>query len=198
MIAGGAVKLQGSTVDLKGGSVVDVSGGALVATTGKFTYGAGGAVTLAAGRAYFAGNAPATLPVGGTLRLAATLKGYAGVGQAGGSLALTAPAINVMVPESAGAAAAATSASGRLGTHIRLLRSRGIQFVFVDGSWRGCRCRRRARACACAGLGGFRRPGGRDRPAGVELGKPCPAGRRSAPTRGCRRRSNWRWPRRVC
>lgn len=113
-IAGGTVKLQGNNLDLQTSSVVNVSGGTIVSTTGKLTYGAGGAMTLSGGRTYLAGSAPTALPVGGAVRLDTTLQGYAGVGQTGGALSITAPAITVAVPKTTTTPSVNTSETGML------------------------------------------------------------------------------------
>jgi filamentous hemagglutinin family protein len=95
-LAGNEVSLAGSSVSSSGAlleaSTLDVSGGAVISGTGKFTYGKGGNIQISAGKTVGGGFGSV---LGGALDIGAELKGYAGVGQNGGSLVLQVPAISI-------------------------------------------------------------------------------------------------------
>ena len=105
--AGGSVTLSGSAITLASGSLVDVSGGGTVGSSGKIAYADAGRISLSTGKTGF-GNV-----LGGSLRLAgASLQGYAGLGKAGGTLSLQAPAVTVQALT--GGEMAVTDATGKL------------------------------------------------------------------------------------
>jgi filamentous hemagglutinin len=85
---GGTISLTGYNVDIGEGSRLDVSGGVRVDNTAKATYGHGGGINIFAGQ-----DANARWLVGGSLRLAADLRGFSGA--TGGSLSLLAPLVHI-------------------------------------------------------------------------------------------------------
>ncbi len=86
--AGGKVSIASYSVDLEAGSSINVSGGVEDTTAGKLVYGAGGSISI------LAGNDPEiTSLVGGSLKLNATLQGYAGV--TAGALTVQAPRVQI-------------------------------------------------------------------------------------------------------
>lgn len=90
VLDGGSISISAYTTMLKEGGLIDVSGGASMDSVGKVNYGDAGSISIAAGRDI---NLSAVL--GGKLELGATLHGYSGAGAKAGSLAITAPAIQV-------------------------------------------------------------------------------------------------------
>ena len=90
VLAGGDVNINGYSVNLAEGSVIDVSGGARIDSFGKRTYGDAGSITIKAGQ-----DLSLTSVLGGSFTLGAELRGFAGMGAAGGSLAIQAPLIQI-------------------------------------------------------------------------------------------------------
>lgn len=84
----GAINLSGYNTTLQQGSKLDVSGGVAVNPAGRLSYGNGGAISIRAGQ-----DPGVDAVTGGSLLLGATLSGYSGA--RGGTLAVTAPAIQV-------------------------------------------------------------------------------------------------------
>lgn len=78
---GGAIRLEGYSVQLPAGSVLDASGGVYAFGRNKFSYGDGGSISILAGR-----DPDLATSVGGPLQLAGSLVAYSGV--TGGSLTL--------------------------------------------------------------------------------------------------------------
>ena len=90
LLNGGSVSIAGYSVQLEHGSRVDVSAGSRISKPGSVSYGNGGSLAISAG------VDPSIKTIhDGALKLGALLVGYGGVGANPGSMALTAPAINV-------------------------------------------------------------------------------------------------------
>jgi filamentous hemagglutinin len=88
VIDGGKITIASYSTDLVAGSVVNASGGVVVNASGKQTFGTGGAISIAAGQ-----DLDYSGLLGGHLTLGASLQAYSG--GAGGSLAITAPLIQI-------------------------------------------------------------------------------------------------------
>ncbi|HEX2748963.1 MAG TPA: filamentous hemagglutinin N-terminal domain-containing protein, partial [Verrucomicrobiales bacterium] len=87
-VNGGSISINGYNTLLSEGSILNASGGASAGTAGKITYGTGGSITVKGG---VDPNVPEIL--GGHLTLGSTLSAMSG--GRGGSLSVTAPAIQV-------------------------------------------------------------------------------------------------------
>ncbi|MFN0127546.1 MAG: filamentous hemagglutinin N-terminal domain-containing protein, partial [Verrucomicrobiales bacterium] len=87
---GGSVSIKSYSASLASGSGIDVSGGVIAGTRGGYTYGRAGSIEILTGR-------DLSIPGvhGGSLQLAATLKGYSGASGGGGSLSIQAQLIQV-------------------------------------------------------------------------------------------------------
>lgn len=85
---GGTISLNGYRVDLAAGSLLDVSGGVVVSGSGAVSYGNAGKITIKSGQ-----DATISSVLGGSLSLGAELRGFSG--GVGGSLALTAPFVQI-------------------------------------------------------------------------------------------------------
>ncbi len=92
---GGSIAIAGYQVALKPGGVLNVSGGALLTPGGSTAYGNAGSISIDSGQASFVSGDPVTDIHNGSLQLAATLEGYAGMGASAGTLAISAPAIQI-------------------------------------------------------------------------------------------------------
>ena len=108
---GGKIAMTGYQLNLQKGSLLNVSGGALLQASGSESYGNAGSISLSAVRtagllnldSYAAGVGAVSLGdiVSGSLKLGATLEGYAGAGAYGvsggtaGTLSLTVPALQI-------------------------------------------------------------------------------------------------------
>jgi filamentous hemagglutinin len=88
IITGGTVSIQSLNTNLMAGSAINVSGGGIVSPAGKQTYGNAGGIIIAAGQDLLYPEI-----VGGKLELGATLEGLSG--STGGTLAITAPLIQI-------------------------------------------------------------------------------------------------------
>jgi len=90
VLDGGIITLSAYRTDLRQGSAVDVSGGAVL-RPGTTSYGRAGSITVSGG---FDPDKE-TVSSTGMLRLDGALKGFSGVGQAGGSLSLSGRAFQI-------------------------------------------------------------------------------------------------------
>lgn len=99
VLNGGAISIAAHSSELSQGAQLDVSGGGLISPTGKASYGKAGKLSIATGTDPQSTSVQSALPLSdihdGSLQLAATLRGYSGVGQSGGSLSITAESVQV-------------------------------------------------------------------------------------------------------
>jgi len=92
---GGSITISGYQVNLQKGGILNVSGGALLPVSGSITYGNAGSISIAAGQASLSASSALVDIHNGSLQLGSTLEGYAGSGVTAGTLAITAPAIEI-------------------------------------------------------------------------------------------------------
>lgn len=99
LLNGGSISIAAHSAVLPTGTLLDVSGGGLISPTGKVSYGKAGKVSIATGTDPQSFSVQSALPLGdihdGSVQLGAALRGYAGVGQSGGSLSVTAESVQV-------------------------------------------------------------------------------------------------------
>ena len=87
---GGRINITGYQTLLNKGGLLDVSGGALFQGSGNSSYGNAGSISVSGGQ-----DAVIKTIDKGSVELGSTLKGFSGLGGGGGSLAITAPAIQI-------------------------------------------------------------------------------------------------------
>jgi len=88
LINGGTISLTSYTANLAEGSIIDASGGVALNAAGRATYGSGGSISIKAGQDPTLGAV-----LGGKLTLGSELRAFSG--GKGGSLAITAPVIQI-------------------------------------------------------------------------------------------------------
>jgi len=99
ILNGGGISIAAHSAVLSAGAQFDVSGGGVISPIGKVSYGKAGKLSIVTGTDPQSSSVQPALPLSdihdGSLQLGATLSGYSGVGQYGGSLSVTAESVQV-------------------------------------------------------------------------------------------------------